>query len=89
MDDNKAICSRCGSTWTVNTEKRNRTDLRCFSCRMAKAYVIKYGKSKCIIWHGDYDRETLTIPMANDVPVMPGERSCGHSDCVNPEHLMS
>lgn len=88
MDENKAICSRCGSTWTINAQKRNRTDLRCFSCRMRKSLVIKYGSQKCVTWQGEFDRETLTVPMHEGRPVLPGLRKCGHIDCVNAEHVI-
>ena len=38
-------------------------------------------------WQGEFDSETLTRPIYEGKPVLPGIRNCGHSDCVNPEHI--
>jgi len=87
VDDNVALCCRCGATWKVNTHKRKRKDLKCQSCRMHRALVIKYGSEKCIPWQGDFDKATLSIPMFEGKPVLLGNRTCGHSDCTNPNHV--
>jgi hypothetical protein len=87
VDDNVALCCRCGATWKVNTHKRTRKDLKCQSCRMHRALVIKYGSEKCIPWQGDFDKATLSIPIFDGKPVLPGIRTCGHSDCTNPNHV--
>ena len=50
--------------------------------------VIKYGSEKCIPWQGEFDKETLAIPIFDGQPVLPGIRSCGHSDCTNPNHVI-
>jgi hypothetical protein len=50
--------------------------------------VIKYGSEKCIPWQGEFDKETLTIPLFDGKPVLPGVRSCGHLDCTNPNHVI-
>jgi len=55
---------------------------------MRKSLVIKYGNQKCVTWQGDYDRETLTVPMHEGKQVLPGLRKCGHIDCVNAEHVI-
>ena len=49
--------------------------------------VIKYGSEKCIPWQGDFDKATLTIPIFDGKPVLPGTRTCGHLDCTNPNHV--
>jgi hypothetical protein len=49
--------------------------------------VIKYGSEKCIPWQGDFDKATLTIPIFDGQPVLPGTRTCGHLDCTNPNHV--
>jgi hypothetical protein len=86
VDENKAICSRCGASWAVNTQKRNRRDLKCYSCRMQVSVVIKYGKQKCMPWQGEFD-PTLLHPMFDGELFLPGVRTCGHADCVNPNHI--
>jgi hypothetical protein len=50
--------------------------------------VIKYGSEKCIPWQGDFDKATLSIPVFNGQVFLPGERSCGHLDCTNPNHVI-
>jgi hypothetical protein len=55
---------------------------------MHRALVIKYGSEKCIPWQGDFDKATLTIPVFNGQVFLPGERSCGHLDCTNPNHVL-
>ena len=87
MDDNKVICERCGSSWAVNQEKRHRTDLLCFSCRVKPAMVIQYGDLRCQPWGGDFAADDVT-PILNGVEFMPGERICGHLDCCNPKHVV-
>ena len=86
MEDNKVICEQCGWSWVVNLEKRNRTDLLCFSCRAKPSNVIQYGGLRCVPWNGDFADDMVT-PVLNGEPFMPGERVCKHSDCVNPKHL--
>jgi hypothetical protein len=49
--------------------------------------VVKYGNTKCIPWQGEFDKETLSRPIHEGKEVLPGFRKCGHSDCVNPEHI--
>ncbi len=87
MDDNKVICERCGASWAVNQEKRHRTDLLCFSCRVKPAMVIQYGDLRCQPWSGDFDEDGVT-PVLNGIVFMPGDRVCGHLDCCNPKHVV-
>ena len=86
MDEpNRILCVRCGASWAVNQAKRHRKDLKCASCRMGKAKSIQYGSERCVPWHGEFNE--FDEPMVNDELFMPGVRVCGHSDCVNGEHL--
>jgi len=87
VDDNKVICERCGASWAVNQEKRHRTDLLFFSCRVKPAMVIQYGDLRCQPWGGDFGVDDVT-PILNGVEFMPGERICGHRDCCNPKHVV-
>jgi len=52
---------------------------------MGKAKSIQYGSERCVPWHGDFNE--FDEPMVGDNLFMPGKRICGHSDCVNGEHL--
>ena len=87
MQDNQVECRRCGFVWTVNAEKRGRKDLLCASCRVRPATTIQYGKLRCTPHQGMLDQELN--PVDDDgVLVHPGERVCGHKDCVNPAHIV-
>jgi hypothetical protein len=86
VDENKAICKRCGWTWTVLA--KDKPYERCQSCRFEQSFIIKYGKEKCLPWQGEFDRETLTIPIIDGKPFMPGKRTCGHSDCIQSSHVL-
>lgn len=88
MQDNQVECRRCGFVWTVNAEKRGRKDLLCASCRVRPATTIQYGKLRCIPFQGALDTELNPID-DEGVLVYPGERVCGHKDCVNPAHIVS
>lgn len=54
---------------------------------MGQSLIVKYGNTKCLPWQGDFDQATLTRPMFEGNPVLPGVRLCGHEDCCNPEHI--
>ena len=86
VEENEAICNRCGHIWRVKMDEP-KTGVRCSDCRMAQSFVVKYGNTKCLPWQGDFDSETLTQPIYEGKPVLPGIRNCGHLDCCNPEHI--
>lgn len=85
VDDNRLVCGRCGWSWVVDQLKRSSGRVLCVSCRMRPALSIQYGASRCIPWKGDFDREDS--PIHHGVPILPGKRLCGHSDCVNANHI--
>jgi len=69
-------------------KRRDRhVELLCVSCcaKPAKTIVGPLD-TKCIPWHGEFDLNDN--PLTDDGhELMPGVRLCGHSDCVNREHL--
>lgn len=85
-DDVTAVCFRCGWTWVVNP-KKHKGRMLCASCRAKPVTTIQYGKTRCISWHGAYAADGVT-PVVDGKPFMPGERTCGHSDCVAAGHQM-
>ena len=87
MDENQVLCYRCGFVWAVAPKKR-RDRMLCQSCRAKPATTIQYGKTRCISWHGLYAADGVT-PMLDGEPFMPGERSCGHADCVASGHQIN
>ena len=88
MQDNQVECVRCGFKWVVNAEKRGRRDLKCISCRIKPATTIQYGKLRCIPHQGLLSNRLEPMD-SNGGMVLPGWRLCGHSDCVNPTHIVS
>ena len=86
MDSNRVECRRCGFVWVVAPDKRGRKDLLCISCRAKPQKSIQYGSLRCIPHTGDLDSKLRPID-ENGSLFMPGERVCGHSDCINPKHV--
>jgi len=79
-------CERCGFEWDLNST-RQKTVL-CASCRARKVQTVHTKKGKCLPWHGGFAKDDVT-PLDDDgQPVLPGVRSCGHNDCVNPSHII-
>lgn len=87
IEESQAVCYRCGYTWMVNP-KKHRGRMLCSSCRAKPVTTIQYGKTRCISWHGNYAADGVT-PVVDGVPFMPGERICGHSDCVAVGHQVN
>jgi hypothetical protein len=52
------------------------------------ANTIQYGKLRCIPFQGALDPNLNPID-DEGVLVYPGERICGHLDCVNVAHIVS
>jgi len=78
-------CVRCGINRDLPTKRSGRKDL-CKGCRVKVEHVIRYAKGEvCLAWRGDFDAEDN--PVHNGKLFMPGDRSCGHRDCINPEHI--
>ena len=88
MQDNQVECQRCGFKWAVNAEKRGRRDLLCVSCRVKPATTIQYGKLRCSPHRGAVDHNLNPIDELGRL-LYPGERVCGHRDCVNPAHIVA
>lgn len=85
MEEQKIVCERCGSVWFVPLDKRRRKDGLCSSCRARPAKSINYGFGKsCKPWGGDFDE--ADHPVLDGHLVLPGDRICGHKDCVEITH---
>jgi len=87
VEDNKAVCDRCGHVWQVNLVKANRKGLLCASCRAKTATLVQYGDLKCIPWQGDFDENDQ--PILDGEYYLPGIRLCNHRDCTNVRHILS
>ena len=87
MEENQVACRRCGFVWAVAADKRGRKDLLCISCRAKPQKTIQYGNLRCTPHLGDLDTKLRPID-ENGRLFLPGVRTCNHSDCVNPKHVV-
>ena len=70
----------------MSPDKKDNKDLLCKSCRVKPAKVIQYGQVRCEPWAGSVDVDLNPIDETGAL-VIPGLRTCGHRDCVNPKHV--
>lgn len=91
-------CRRCG--YEFDNAKPNST-MTCADCRLVESTSSKNGQATralkkqpeglerpCRAWMRDFD--DLDHPIHPDgTLVAPGGRLCGHSDCVEPTHIVS
>lgn len=84
-------CERCGFTYVFHRRYFTRTMewWLCASCKAQPMQICRYGDDWCKPWQGDFDIDLLVCLDERGKPVMLGLRSCGHWDCVRPEHLVS
>ncbi len=85
---NQVECRRCGWKWVVSPDKKDNKDLLCKSCRVKPAKVIQYGSLRCEP-HLGVVNDNLDPVDESGALVLPGLRTCGHRDCVNPKHVAS
>jgi hypothetical protein len=79
-------CERCGFEWRVSSVRRKR--ILCASCRAQKVQTIHSGDGKCLPWSGHFMKDEVTPVDDDGNVVLPGVRSCGHTDCVAPYHVI-
>ena len=85
-------CERCGmevSEGAVERRKARGTyNGLCQDCRITKPqYQIKYDGDICQPWRGRVDEDFNPID-EHLRPYLPGQRTCGHKDCVNRQHVI-
>lgn len=78
------VCARCGIDRDLLPKRSGRKDY-CRGCRIKVEHIIRYGKDVCMAWRGDFDQ--YDNPVHNGALFLPGIRTCGHRDCINPEHI--
>jgi hypothetical protein len=88
VEENQVACRRCGFVWAVAADKRGRKDLLCISCRAKPQKTIQYGSLRCTPHLGDLDSQLRPLDQDGSL-FMVGVRVCGHSDCVNPKHVVA
>lgn len=79
------ICSRCGFIWTLRQPRL--IDGLCSSCLALQEKVLRRGRLACQPWQGRFAADDVTPVSAAGLPILPGARYCGSSDCVNPKHI--
>jgi hypothetical protein len=84
-------CERCGIEIDSKTIERRKgrgiLDQRCYDCRVKQLNEIKYNGLICRPWRGEVDEDLNPIDGQLRL-YLPGERICGHGDCVNKEHII-
>lgn len=92
IPDASISCERCGQLMNANTlatrKLRGNQDKTCADCNRRPASVVTYGSLKCTPWSGEIDLDTMQ-PLKNGKPYLPGERTCGHADCVRLDHIIA
>ncbi len=81
----KNTCTRCGFVW--NRRQPKFVDGLCSSCISLTAKALTARRVSCTPWQGRFARDDVTPLHSNGLPVVPGVRLCGNTDCVNPKHV--
>ena len=84
MSKSEATCLICNNTWSVHESRENKQ----IFCRMCRSHesAIDYGHDDpCIPWRGEFDQDDN--PLKSGQLHMPGNRICGHRDCVQDSHI--
>ena len=98
FNEGDMFCERCGqiipkSTWE-KAKSRNKPDWdHCQDCKATpkQKLVVNhpiFGKIECIPYTGELDELWRPINAVGDL-YKPGERLCGHKDCINSNHIIT
>jgi hypothetical protein len=83
-------CQRCGireETKAMQKYAARTGKVWCESCRTPRRRFVVYEDGRvCEAWLGDFD--AADNPMKDGQPYLVGVRTCGHSDCVNLDHIV-
>jgi hypothetical protein len=90
------VCTRCGY---ISDNGKPHKSGECSSCRLVEYEPVRVQtfreissghpelKGRCRAWLRGFTDDDQPID-ENGFAVFPGERLCGHSDCVNPSHII-
>ena len=98
FNEGDMFCDRCGqiipkSTWE-KAKSRNKPDWdHCQDCKATpkQKLIVNHpilGKIECIPYTGELDELWRPINAVGDL-YKPGERICGHKDCINSRHIIT
>ena len=98
FNEGDMFCDRCGqiipkSTWE-KAKSRNKPDWdHCQDCKATpkQKLVVNHpilGKIECVPYTGELDELWRPINAVGDL-YKPGERICGHKDCINSNHIIT
>ena len=98
FNEGDIFCVRCGqivprTTWE-KAKSRNKPDWdHCQDCKATPRQCIKWlhpilGKIECHPYDGEVDELWRPINAVGDL-YRPGERLCGHKDCINSRHIVA
>jgi len=92
IDDTMAhtICQQCGMHYEFHRRYLNRSGAwwLCKSCKAEPMKICRYGDDWCTPWQGEFDIDLLVCLDDDGIPTHLGKRTCGHWDCIRPEHLI-
>jgi hypothetical protein len=80
-----ATCLICQSEWQLHPA-RKADHLFCQDCRKTEKRIDYGHEEPCVPWHGEFDDDDNPLRMGR--PYRPGERTCGHKDCVQKSHIV-
>lgn len=84
MNKSEATCLICQATWSIHEARENK-QIYCRMCRSHES-AIDYGHDDpCLPWRGDFDDDDNPIKYGR--LHLPGNRLCGHRDCVQNSHI--
>ena len=97
-NEGMAVCDRCGQPvcWRVIAKRKSRKTENpdwCSSCLAKPVNRIAYkhpvlGEIWCIPHEGDLNDDLYPVTDLGEL-YKPGERICGHKDCVNSQHIVA
>jgi hypothetical protein len=98
FNEGDMFCDRCGqiipkSTWE-KAKSRNKPDWdHCQDCKATpkQRLIVNHpilGKIECYPYDGELDELWRPINAVGDL-YKPGERLCGHKDCINSRHIIA
>lgn len=85
------VCLKCGyedDSGHIAKRVERGSSQTCSSCRARPAKTVDGPHGKCKPWHGAFDQDDNPLDDHGN-QVLPGFRKCGHSDCIEQEHIFS
>lgn len=86
MNKSEATCLICGNSWSIHEQRENK-QIYCRMCRSHESSIDYGHDDPCLPWRGDFDEDDNPIKFGKTH--LPGNRLCGHRDCVQKSHIQT